>query len=580
MNLARHTALFSALSRRALLLCAAALLLASLGVAALAQETYRKPSKEVLDILNAPVTPVASVSPARDVLILATGVRYPPIADLAQPMLRLAGLRINPNTNGPHRAGYFVALTLKRIADGAETKIELPPGAQAGAPLWSYDGKHFAFTNTTPAGVELWAGDSQTGRVQKLKGVAVNAVYGAPVQWMPGGRALLVRTIVANRKPLSPAPNVPREPVIQESAGRAGPVRTYQDLLKNQYDEEQFTYYATAQLALVDAMSGKVTPVGQPAVFETVDAAPDGQHLLVSRIQRPYSYLYPASDFPKEVEVWDAKGKLVHKLASLPLQDQVPIDGVQTGPRGHTWRPTEPATLVWAEALDNGDPKKKVPHRDRVLMLKAPFTSSPVELTKTEHRYTGVRWGEKDGAYMVSDYDRNRRWTTTRMLSADNPADAGKMIFSRSVQDRYNDPGTPITKVLPTGGRVVIQDGDNIYLTGAGASPAGDQPFLDRFNVRTAQAERLFHSQPNAYEYVVTILEEYGRSFLTSRETPAAPPNYFLRTRVPAPIGHDAAGRPIQSDVKYLETAKPLTNFPDPTPQLRAIKKQLVRYKL
>ena len=70
---------------------------------AAAQQAYKKPPKEVLDVLNAPVTPLVSISPSRDMLLLATGVRYPPIADLAQPMLRLAGLRINPNTNGPHR---------------------------------------------------------------------------------------------------------------------------------------------------------------------------------------------------------------------------------------------------------------------------------------------------------------------------------------------------------------------------------------------------------------------------------------------------------------------------------------------
>ena len=65
------------------------------------------------------------------------------------------------------------------------------------------------------------------------------------------------------------------------------------------------------------------------------------------------------------------------------------IDGVATGPRNYRWRPTEPATLT-VEALDGGDPKKKVPHRDRVLMLKAPFNGAPTELYKTEHRFAGM----------------------------------------------------------------------------------------------------------------------------------------------------------------------------------------------
>src|SRR6266487_1988119 len=115
--------------------------LLSLSGAVEAQQGYKKPPREILEILNAPVTPVASISPTRDNLLLATGLRYPPLADLAQPMLRLAGLRINPTTNGPHRSLYSVALTLKRIADGAEIKINLPPGAKISAAEWSSDGK-------------------------------------------------------------------------------------------------------------------------------------------------------------------------------------------------------------------------------------------------------------------------------------------------------------------------------------------------------------------------------------------------------------------------------------------------------
>ena len=81
-----------------------------------AQQGYKKPPKEVLDILNAPVTPGVSISPTRDNMLLTTALRYPPLADIAQPMLRLAGRRINPASNSPHRLQYSVGLTLKRIA--------------------------------------------------------------------------------------------------------------------------------------------------------------------------------------------------------------------------------------------------------------------------------------------------------------------------------------------------------------------------------------------------------------------------------------------------------------------------------
>jgi len=538
-----------------------------------AGQGYRKPPQAVLDVLNSPVTPSVSISPARDRMLLATGVRYPPISDLAQPMLRLAGYRINPNTNGPHLAPYFVALSLKRIADGAETKVELPAGAQVGFPQWSPDGKHFAFTNTTPTGIELWVADATSARATKIKNVSVNAVLGNAPVWMADNRTLLVQLVPAGRARLSPASSVPREPNIQESSGRAGPVRTYQDLLKTPYDEELFDYYATAQLALVDAASGRVTNIGQPAIYDTASPAPDGEHLLVARIKRPYSYLYPANDFPKEVEVWDTKGKLIHKLASQPLQDQVPIDGVPTGPRSHSWRPTEPATILWVEALDEGDPKKKVAHRDRVLMLKAPFTGAPTELWKLEDRYAGLQWFERGGLAFVNDYNRDTRKVRTQLVNVDDRSITPRVVWHRNVQDRYNDPGSPVTRVLPTGHRAIIYNNDQIYLAGTGASNAGDRPFLDRFNVTTQKAERLFRSDEKSYETFVALLKDDASQFITRRETPIEPGNFFLRT-LGAGTGTAAAG-----EAASVSTSKPITQFPDPTPQLRDIKKQLVTYK-
>lgn len=535
-----------------------------LSASVIAQQGYKKPPKEVLDILSAPVTPTASISPTRDTILFATGLRYPPLADLAQPMLRLAGRRINPRTNGPHRFSYSVALTLARLSDDSDIKIDLPPGAKITSLQWSGDGKHFAFLNTTPAGIELWVGDSVTGKIHKLKGVAINGAYGDPIQWMPNNHTLLVQLVPAKRPGPPAESNVPREPNAQESAGRVGPVRTFEDLLRTPFDEDLFEYYATSQLALADSSSGKIVEVGQPTTFQSVDPAPDGEHLLVARIHRPYSYLYPEFAFPKDVEVWTSKGKVAYKLASLPLADQVPIDGVPTGPRNYRWRPTEPATLVWVEALDGGDPKKKVPNRDRVLMSQAPFAEAPTEITKTEQRFAGIQWFDSGGLLLVTDYDRDRRWTRTVIMNVDKLSETPKLLWSRSIQDRYADPGTPLTRVLPNGERAILQNGDSIYLVGAGASPEGDRPFLDRFNLQTQKSERLFRSDANHYETFVALLTDDAKQFITRHESPTAPPNYYLRSK-----GQPTSASPIKS----------LTNFIDTTPQLRGIRKQLVTYK-
>jgi hypothetical protein len=131
-------------------------------------------------------------------------------------------------------------------------------------------------------------------------------------------------------------------------------------------------YYATSQLAIID-VSGRVRNIGAPAIFDNAVFSPDGKYVFTSRIRKPYSYLFSGSRFPKIVEIWDANGKLVQKLPEAPLQDSLPAQGVPTGPRGYGWIPTESATLLWAEALDGGDPRKKVTPRDKLMTLAAPI---------------------------------------------------------------------------------------------------------------------------------------------------------------------------------------------------------------
>lgn len=544
---------------------------------------YQKAPQPIHDLLSAPPTPLVLVSPGSDELLVADRLPYPPISDLAQPMLRLAGLRINPATNGRHHPPRLVSLSLVDIANGKTRKITgLPANAYLSAPVWSPDGKQFAFTNTTANGIELWLGNAVNASATRIEGVKIDAIMGEPLQWMPDGHTLLAQTVPGNRGKAPEEPKSPEGPIIQESDGTKAPVRTYEDLLTDSYDEALFDYYATAQLTLVHPHGGKLGPVkasvisdgavGNPAIFARVEPSPDGQHILVSRIHHPYSYIVPESDFPRDVEVWDLKGRVEYKLASLPLADHVPIEGVLTGPRDYEWAPQQPATLVWAEALDGGDPKSKAPFRDRLMILDAPFKTQPVELVKLEQRYTpsagggffglggrgGVEWGEK-GIGLVRDYDRDRRWVRTFLIDINKPGGQPRLIWERSIRDRYKDPGTPLQHMLANGRRIMWQQGDAIFLAGAGASPKGEFPFLDRYDLMTGKTERLFHCADKQYESVVALASPDGTKFITRHESPTDPPNYFVRSTT--------------------KERRELTQFPDPQPQLHGITKQLVTYK-
>jgi dipeptidyl aminopeptidase/acylaminoacyl peptidase len=520
------------------------------------ESRYIVPPKVIVDILDAPQAPQAVVSPTRDRVALLHRRNMPGIAELAQPMFRLGGTRVNPLTNGPHRAPDTIAIRLQSIEGGPEVAVDAPSQAPIGAVTFSPDGKALAFTVTRANGVELWVADAATGRARAVTGATLNALHQEPCAWAADSASLLCRFVAATRGAAPVAPAVPTGPTVQQTQGKAAPAPTYQDLLETDHDERLFEYYFSAQLARVEVASGRQSPLGTPGLFEKVDVSPDGRFVLVSRLKRPFSRLVPASGFAKDVEVWNAGGQLVKTIADLPTTEGVPINGVPIGPRAWDWTPTDPATVVWVEALDEGDLRNRVPHRDRLLELRAPFSAAPSELMRTEYRYSDLSWTEK-GTALVSEFDRTRRWTRTWLLDSQTGGEPRK-LWDRSQEDAYGNPGAPLTKTIGAA-TVIAQNGNAIYLAGPGSSPEGDRPFLDRLDLQTLATERVLRSDPGEYEVVVALLTSDAGRVLTRFETPLEPPNYRVR--------HIATG-----------ARQAITTFKDPTPALAGIQKQLVTY--
>ncbi len=543
---------------------------------------YQKPPQSVLDVLHAPLPPSASLSPTHDTLILATPVRYPPIADLAEPMLRLAGSRVVPRNRSLQGVPYWSEYVMVRVPDGAETRVALPPGARVSLPRWSVDGKRFVFEVFGASAVELWAGEAGSPAVRRLGEVRLNPMLGDELRWMPDQKALLVKLVPPGQGPAPARPAEPPGPNVQETSGQKAASSTYEvrDVLKSPHDEDLFDHYAASQIALVDFASGEVTSLGPPALYAEVSAAPDGEHLLVESIHRPYSYLTAHERFPREVEVWDRAGKVQRRLASVPLADSVPVWGVRTGPRHFAWRPTDPATLTWAEALDGGDWNRKVPQRDRVLMLKAPFAAPPVEIARTEQRFEGLLWGERPDFALLREDDVIRHRARTFIVNVDDRAASPRLLWDLSNQEHYQHPGFPDMRPLPSGYWVVAQDGDAIYLSSVGSSPEGDRPFLDRLDVKTLRTERLFRSDRASFESFVAWLDLPSRQMITRHESPTDPPNFFVRTVGARIVDGQPGAQPVGGgEAAFASTARAITHLPDPAPAVRGIKKRLVRYK-
>ncbi|MDP2284617.1 MAG: prolyl oligopeptidase family serine peptidase [Pseudohongiella sp.] len=533
--------------------------------ATFAQETYRMPPPEVAALVDAPSMPGLVLSPDRSLMLLLHSPGVPTIADLAQPELRLGGTRINPRDNGPSRANYTRRITVKNPADLSERDVTgLPENPVIRNVVFAPDGRHIAFVVSQATHTELWLADLATTSARRLGDILVNNTWGgAPFEWLPDSTALLVRSVPATRGNAPQAPLAPLGPVIQESTGEAAPARTYQDLLGNPYDEALFDYYFTSQLLLVE-LDGVARPIGIASVFNQSSVSPDGNYLLISRLQKPYSYTVPASRFPTVTEVWDFQGQVITEVESLPLLDNIPIavNSTYEGKRNITWRADVPATLFWVETQDGGVPTTEVSVRDIAYLQDAPFTAAPRQIAGLATRFAGITWGHGELA-MISETWRANRTTRTWRVSPDNnnPWASATLMFERNYEDEYSNPGSPVMQINSFG-RPVIQtapEGNEIFLTGLGASNEGNRPFLSALNPDSGQIREIWRSEAPYFESVVAVSSPDATRFITRRESKTEPPNF---------VEWNLANNSDRS----------LTAFPHPTPELVDVQSEFVTY--
>lgn len=535
--------------------------------ASAAASGYELPSAALQAVVDQPRAPSLSLSPQRDLAAMLQMPPLPSIEVVAQPELKLAGERINPRTFSDSRFSYGAKLWLLGIADGKERQISgLPPRLSVAGLAWSPDQNWLAFNHVDPASGanELWLVDVAAASARRLRG-DLNTVLGTGYQWLPDSRGLLVMSRIADAGSPPSRDVAPTGPAIQQTSEGGGVVsiRTYQDLLKNEADARLFDYYATAQPMEV-GLDGKARAIAAPGIYLGLSVSPDGQHLLSQRVQRPYSYVVPVGSFPRRIEVLDRSGKLVHTVAVRPLVEGLPTgnDAEITGVRDISWRADAPATLVWAEAQDGGDPAREASVRDAVLMQAAPFEQPPITLARLGSRYAGITWARGDLALLNESWWKTRRTKTWR-IAPDQPGTDPTLMFDRDAQDRYSDPGKPGV-LRDDNGRALLQttaDGNSLFFYGAGASPEGDRPFVDRYDLATGRTTRLFHSQAPSYSVPVALLGADASSLLLTRESPEQPANYYVQSL------SDLAAAP-----------RPLTAFAHPLPQLQGVAKEQIRY--
>ena len=542
------------------------ILFLGLSIHAFAQEnlTYQKPSKSILDLVDYERAPSVSMDTKKEYMILTYRNTYKTLDDLNQDEMRLGGLRINPTTNISSTVTYTNNIKLRKIKDKNEIQVSgLPADARISNISWSPNEKKIAFSHTTNSGVELWVIDIASAKATQLTEDNVNANLGNPFSWYSDNENILVKMLPKNRAALlDEKKNLPTGPIVSNATGTISQNRTYQDLLKNKTDEANFQNILTAELYKVN-LNGNKTLFKAADMYAGENFSPDGNYLMISTIQKPFSYIVPLSRFPSKTVIYDKDGKEVKVVNEVALNEIMPkgFMATRTGKRNMNWRNDEAATLYYVEALDEGNPENKVDFRDDVFQWKAPFNENPALILKTKQRFSGIIWGNETTAIA---YDQ---WYDTRNAKTYlfNPSDVSlepKIITDRNSQDIYSDPGNFETIKNAYGKRVLAIENNNLYLLGDGFTKNGQFPFIDEFNLKNQQTKRLYTSAYKDKKEDLLSIEDFKKGeVLVQIQSKNEYPNYYFR------------------NIKKKDQLTPITSFKNPFESIKNVSKEVIQYK-
>ena len=524
--------------------------------------TYQRPPQEILDLVDVPLAPTVLMDHERTHMVLLYRDAYKTIAELSETELRLGGLRIDPKTNIGSRTTYYKDVKVRPVAAAMGTKVSLnglPDNPRLANVTWSPDQSMVALTNTTPEGVEVWVADLAAGSARRLTEARVNANLGDVINWAEDGQSLLVKMLPEDREALIDAASaVPTGPTISTANGEKAQNRTYQDLLSNPNDEFNFEQLARSTVYRVP-LDGEPEAFLPTAMYDDVSYSPDGQYLMVTTIERPFSYIVPYYRFPTTTTIYSADGDRVQTVAQLPLIEVLPqgFMATTTERRSIQWRDDQPATLVYVQALDGGDPEQEAEYRDEVYQLDAPFAGEGKPLLKLQNRYAGLMWGDDHTAVA---YDR---WFDTRNMKVYtfDPSEANdtQVLFDLNYQDSYSDPGNFVTTRNDYGSEVLALEDGTAYLIGDGYTEEGQYPFLHAINLESGTTEDLYTS---SYTNRLEELLDYDPTtdrLLVREESAIDYPNYYFR------------------DLGDGQTQQ-LTDFENPFQSLQDVHKEVITY--
>ena len=525
---------------------------------------YQVPPDEIFELVDINLPPRVLMDDNKRYIIHLYRDTYKTIEELSEKEMRLAGLRLNPKTNIGSRITYYKNIKISDLDDDNHSPKQvngMPSNPRIANIKWSPDQTKIAMTNTTSKGVELWYLDLSKRKIKKLTGPDLNGNLGSVINWFQDGKSILAKFVPKDRPKILSAENIiPNGPTISTNDGKKAQNRTYQDLLKNKNDERNFETLVNSELYKVTLKGGKRL-WKKMNMYNNISFSPDGDFVMISIIQKPFSYLVPYYRFPSKNLIFSSTGREIKLLADIPLIEDLPkgFMAVRKGDRSFSWRLDKPSSIYFVRALDDGDPDNEVEFRDEVFQLDAPFKEDPVSILKTQNRYYNMSWCN-DTLALAFDYWWNNRNTKTYLFDPSGSSQAPLIISDRNYQDRYSDPGAFVKKRNLYGRSVLVLKENNLFLLGDGYTDNGQFPFLDQYNINTMDKKRIYESNFTDRKESLREFMAENNEILVRIESPEDYPNYYLRK-----LNNDSL---VQ-----------ITHFVNPFKSLNNVYKNLIKYK-
>jgi dipeptidyl aminopeptidase/acylaminoacyl peptidase len=572
--------------------------------ALLARESYVTPPPEVARLVTAPRemnSDLTQQSPdGKRFLALHSG-GLGSTAAFGKPHYYFGGLQVD------YRANRARTLTTRGLAGidivealtGKTVGVAIPPGATASSPAWSPDGSKLAFLANFDDASYVYVADAGTGAAKRVSRRATLPVLATSLDWAPDGSAVYAVLIPEARMPMPKEPALSVGPLVRlTDPGTKKKTRTYASLLQSPYEKALLEYYATGQLARIDARGGATRNVGAPAMISGVDVAPDGKYLRVTVMQKPFSYLVPVSSFGSAEQLWTTEGTVVTTLATRELRegssgDDGPRTDADSGRRSIAWYPgggiaylmQDPAPKRGAgrgaartdtSESAGGDSTRASRRKDRLYVWQPPFDSAGARaIAESDNRVAGLVF-TTDGKWAVLSESANGVAHTYALSLADPSkrhtiyrARGAQVGFGRSFggggnrggpsdDEFYNNPGQVVLRSGPGGQRALVSsDGASVYLEGTryDRDPRAVAPraFVDRVDLATGSKSRLFLGDTAVYESEPMPVDADYAAFVVTRESETVVPDQWLRTRGSGALTKLTNNRDVTPEVTKLE---------------------------